>query len=184
MIQNERDIRHEQVLRGVRQMMTAARTAPKAKGIDIIEMALVADAELIQLADKLESMGKESGKESFLRDSDNIRHAEAVMIIGTRQQTMGLNCAYCGSPTCFSKPEAMPCAINSIDLGIARFGMCDSRRFASGYACDVQRRISRPASGMAWRKQIADSYSGQRLVKEPVFRPQDSSFKVMIFQTA
>lgn len=124
MIQNERDIRHEQVLRGVRQMMTAARTAPKAKGIDIIEMALVADADLIQLADKLESMGKESGKESFLRDSDNIRHAEAVMIIGTRQQTMGLNCAYCGSPTCFSKPEDTPCAINSIDLGIAIGSAC------------------------------------------------------------
>lgn len=124
MIQNEREIRHEQVLRGVRQMMTAARTAPKAKGIDIIEMALVTDAELIQLADKLESMGKESGKESFLRDADNLRHAEAAMIIGTRQQTLGMNCAYCGFPTCSSKPADTPCAINSIDLGIAIGSAC------------------------------------------------------------
>jgi uncharacterized ferredoxin-like protein len=124
MIQNEREIRHEQVLQGVRQMMTAARTAPKAKGIDIIEMAIVTDAELVQLADKLESMGKESGKESFLRDSDNLRHAEAVMIIGTRQQTLGMNCAYCGFPTCASKPSDTPCAINSIDLGIAIGSAC------------------------------------------------------------
>ena len=35
MIQNEREIRHEHVLEAVRQMMTAARTAPKGKGIDI-----------------------------------------------------------------------------------------------------------------------------------------------------
>ena len=35
MIQNEREIRHEYVLQAVRQMMTAARTAPKGKGIDI-----------------------------------------------------------------------------------------------------------------------------------------------------
>ena len=41
MIQNEREIRHEYVLQAVRQMMTAARTAPKGKGIDIIEVAMV-----------------------------------------------------------------------------------------------------------------------------------------------
>ena len=39
MIQNEREIRHEYVLQAVRQMMTAARTAPKGKGIDIIAVS-------------------------------------------------------------------------------------------------------------------------------------------------
>ena len=37
MIQNERASRHEHVLDVARQMMTAARTAPKGKGVDIIE---------------------------------------------------------------------------------------------------------------------------------------------------
>ena len=41
MIQNERDCRHEHVLGVARQMMTAARTAPKGKGVDVIETALV-----------------------------------------------------------------------------------------------------------------------------------------------
>lgn len=41
MIYNERDLRHEHVLSVARQMMTAARTAPKGKGIDVIEVALV-----------------------------------------------------------------------------------------------------------------------------------------------
>ena len=41
MIQNERDCRHEHVLDVARQMLTAARTAPKGKGIDVIEAALL-----------------------------------------------------------------------------------------------------------------------------------------------
>jgi uncharacterized ferredoxin-like protein len=41
MILNERDARHEHILQVARQMMTAARTAPKGKGIDIIEVALI-----------------------------------------------------------------------------------------------------------------------------------------------
>ena len=41
MIQNERDCRHEHVLGVARQMMTAARTAPKGKGVDVIEAALL-----------------------------------------------------------------------------------------------------------------------------------------------
>ena len=39
MILNEREARHEQVLRIAQQMMTAARTAPKGKGVDVIEIA-------------------------------------------------------------------------------------------------------------------------------------------------
>ena len=51
MIQNEREIRHEHVLEAVRQMMTAARTAPKGKGIDIIEIAMVTDEDIQRLSD-------------------------------------------------------------------------------------------------------------------------------------
>lgn len=46
MIQNERDCRHEHVLDVARQMMTAARTAPKGKGIDVLEAALVTGEDL------------------------------------------------------------------------------------------------------------------------------------------
>lgn len=43
MIENERNLRHELVVEAARRMMTAARTAPKGKGIDIIEIALVSE---------------------------------------------------------------------------------------------------------------------------------------------
>ena len=49
MILNERDARHEHILQVARQMMTAARTAPKGKGIDIIEVALITDVNRTQV---------------------------------------------------------------------------------------------------------------------------------------
>lgn len=124
MIQNEREIRHEHVLQTVRQMMTAARTAPKGKGIDIIEVAMVTDEDIKRLSEELVIMSGETGLKFFLRDADNILQAEAIMIAGTRQQVQGLNCTHCGFPTCVEKPEAVPCAINSVDLGIAIGSAC------------------------------------------------------------
>lgn len=124
MIQNERGIRHEHVLQAVRQMMTAARTAPKGKGIDIIEIAMVTDGDIRRLSDKLIEMSGETGLKFFLRDADNILQAEAILIIGTRQQVQGLNCAHCGFKTCVEKPAAVPCTINSVDLGIAIGSAC------------------------------------------------------------
>ena len=99
MIQNEREIRHEYVLQAVRQMMTAARTAPKGKGIDIIEVAMVTDEDIKRLSEELVIMSGETGLKFFLRDADNILQAEAIMIAGTRQQVQGLNCAHCGFPS-------------------------------------------------------------------------------------
>ena len=49
MILNERDARHEHILQVARQMMTAARTAPKGKGVDVIEAALVTGEDLKKL---------------------------------------------------------------------------------------------------------------------------------------
>ena len=59
MIQNERDIRHEHVLHVARQMMTAARTAPKGKAIDIIEIALIEGEDLQKLSDQQIALSEE-----------------------------------------------------------------------------------------------------------------------------
>ena len=59
MIINERESRHEQVLNVARQMMTAARTAPKGKGVDIIEVALVTDEDIKKLSEQLISLSEE-----------------------------------------------------------------------------------------------------------------------------
>ena len=175
MIQNEREIRHEYVLQAVRQMMTAARTAPKGKGIDIIEVAMVTDEDIKRLSEELVIMSGETGLKFFLRDADNILQAEAIMIAGTRQQVQGLNCAHCGFPTCVEKPKTVPCAINSVDLGIAVGSACHGVGFAPGYACDVQCRYGCTAFGNVGRLQMCDGDSGKRVLEKPVLRSKNQN---------
>ena len=124
MILNERDARHEHILQVARQMMTAARTAPKGKGIDIIEVALITNEEIKQLSDTMIAMVEEHGMKFFLRDADNILNAECVILLGTREQAQGLNCGHCGFATCAERTEGVPCALNSIDVGIAIGSAC------------------------------------------------------------
>lgn len=124
MIDNERDIRHDQVMAAARQMMIAARTAPKGKGIDVIEIALVEGTDLQVLADKMVAMVEEHGMKFFLRDADNILQAECVLIIGTREQPQGLNCGHCGFATCAGRTTGVPCSLNTIDVGIAVGSAC------------------------------------------------------------
>ena len=124
MILNERDARHEHILQVARQMMTAARTAPKGKGIDIIEVALITNEEIKQLSDTMIAMVEEHGMKFFLRDADNILNAECVILIGTREQAQGLNCGHCGFATCAERTAGVPCALNSIDVGIAIGSAC------------------------------------------------------------
>lgn len=124
MFQNERDARHEHVLYVARQMMSAARTAPKGKGLDIIEIGMVTGDDINRLSGEMLQIAEETGLKFLLRDADNILQAEAVVLIGTRQQIQSLNCGHCGFPTCASKPLPVPCAINTIDIGIAVGSAC------------------------------------------------------------
>lgn len=152
MILNERDIRHEHVLHVAKQMMTAARTAPKGKGIDIIETIIITDGEIEQLSAKMIAMVEEHGMKFFLRDADNILQAECIVLIGTREQTQGLNCGHCGFATCAARSEGVPCALNSIDLGIAIGSAC-----ATAADCRVDTRVmfsaGLAAQRLGWLKE-------------------------------
>ena len=124
MIINERESRHEQVLHVARQMMTAARTAPKGKGIDVVEALLVTDEDIQTLSEKMVAMVEEHGMKFFLRDAENILQAECVVLIGTREQAQGLNCGHCGFSTCEARTAGVPCALNTLDVGIAIGSAC------------------------------------------------------------
>lgn len=124
MILNERDCRHEQIILVAKQMMTAARTAPKGKGIDVIEAALITDEDIHTLSNKMIAMVEEHGMKFFLRDAENILQAECVVLIGTREQPQGLNCGHCGFSTCAQRSTGVPCALNTIDVGIAIGSAC------------------------------------------------------------
>ncbi len=123
MIYNERDCRHNHLLSVVKQMMTAARTAPKGKGVDIIEIISIDGDTIKILSDKMLELAEENGLKFFLRDAENILSAEYVLLIGTRDQPQGLNCRYCGFE-CAERPAGVPCAINATDVGIAIGSAC------------------------------------------------------------
>ena len=124
MILNEREARHEQVLRIAQQMMTAARTAPKGKGVDVIEIAMVTGEDIQRMSNEMIAIHVENGFKFFLRDADNILNAECIILIGTREHAHGLNCGHCGFPTCAERPAGVPCAIVSTDVGIAIGSAC------------------------------------------------------------
>ncbi|MBR5613569.1 MAG: ferredoxin [Bacteroidaceae bacterium] len=124
MIINEREARHEQVMQIARQMMTAARTAPKGKGVDVIEIALVEGDDIRRLSEEMIAIHEENGFKFFLRDADNILNAECILLIGTREHAHGLNCGHCGFSNCAERPSGVPCAIVSVDVGIAIGSAC------------------------------------------------------------
>ena len=124
MIANERDIRHTGAIEGARRMMTAARTAPKGKGLDLVEIALIDGDDKERVAVVMEELAEEKGMKFFLRDAANLRQAECAVIIGTHSAPLGLDCGHCGYPKCAVKPDGVPCAINSVDVGIALGSAC------------------------------------------------------------
>ena len=131
MLLNERTQRHEQVVASARQMLTAARTAPKARGVDIIEAILVEGDDLKLLAERMVEIGNERNRPSFIRDAGNVLQAECIVAIGTRYQSLGLNCGHCGFATCAERENSsdsqlfeVPCSLNSIDVGIAVGSAC------------------------------------------------------------
>lgn len=145
MIYNERDLRANTVKALAEAVMTAARTAPKAKGRDLVEVAMITDEDIKHLSQTMIQMSEESGLKFLLRDAANILQAEAVIIIGIKQENSvcGLNCGYCGYASCEAKPECTPCMMNGVDVGIAIGSACskiadlrlDSRvLFSAGWA--------------------------------------------------
>lgn len=124
MIINERQARHQTVLDVARLMISAARTAPKGKGLDLIEAIIVDGDDLQRLSDAMLQLHELTGRHVFKRDAANILQGEAVILIGVRPQPLGLNCGHCGYLECSKKPQQVPCAFNTVDVGIAIGSAC------------------------------------------------------------
>lgn len=126
MLIDERTTRSERLFQVANAMMTAARTAPKGKGWDIIEISLATGDLIKEISDNMLQYSQQTGLKFITRDAENILGAEAIVLIGTKEQTHGLNCRYCGFDTCAEKSEHedIPCALNTVDVGIAIGSAC------------------------------------------------------------
>ena len=109
------------VLDIARLICVAARTAPKARGIDDLETLVLTDGEKDALADKMEQMGKTAEVPFFIRDAGNMREADAAVLLGMTNKRRGVpNCGLCGYADCKANREANGlCALSITDLGIA-----------------------------------------------------------------
>lgn len=112
-------------------ILLAARTAPKAKGVDDIITALAEKEDIEVLASAMEKLAdkKGAGFVFLKRDAANLRNAGAAVLIGVKTSgAAGLNCGACGFETCtemlnrqkvevdFKGPN---CMLKYVDLGIA-----------------------------------------------------------------
>ena len=121
MLKNEQDFKVEVVEKVAQQICIAARTAPKAKGLDLIEIAIIKGDSIKKISNEMIKIGKENDHPTFLRDGQNILAAQVVVLIGSKKQTIGLRyCGFCGFENCAAAEKAGAlCAYNSGDLGIA-----------------------------------------------------------------
>jgi uncharacterized ferredoxin-like protein len=121
MIKKEEEFRKEVVLWVAQQMCLAARTAPKARGVDLLEIAVASGDTIEKLSKKMKEIGEREQNQTFLRDAENIKSAQAVVLMGTKIKVIGLKyCSFCGWPNCAEAEKAGAiCAYNTGDLGIA-----------------------------------------------------------------
>ena len=80
-----KELEHQAINSVAQLMLAAARTAPKAGGIDDILTALVWGEDKERLAAEMEKIGEEQGnRDMFLGNAENIRASECVVLIGVR----------------------------------------------------------------------------------------------------
>jgi len=114
-----------------KSILLAARTAPKAKGVDDIITALVEKEDIEALASCMEKLAdtKGAGFAFLKRDAANLRNAGAVVLVGVESSGgAGLNCGACGFETCTEMLnqqkvvvdfEGPNCMLKYVDMGIA-----------------------------------------------------------------
>lgn len=128
----DQDVKMQEIMEMVAGLMAmAARTAPKAKGRDYLEIKILQGDALHGLADAMVAYAEKHGsnKRFFARDGESVRRSAAVFLISLKDpEPAGLNCGGCGYARCSELQEReVPgseftgplCAWRHIDLGIA-----------------------------------------------------------------
>ena len=102
----------------------AIRTAPKTRGIDHLETAILTGEDKEKLAAEMRRIGKNLGEAggSIVRDAGNVDACGTVVLVGAKYETRGLNerCCLCGFKGCTACSDAgATCVFTPLDLGIA-----------------------------------------------------------------
>ncbi|MEM1659368.1 MAG: DUF2148 domain-containing protein [Candidatus Jordarchaeales archaeon] len=118
------EVKNQAVMAIIHQMAVSAKTAPKARGADSVRITVVTGEEKRRIAEMMHRAAQATGDKHWSRDAANIEQADALLLLGVkRSDSLGVNCGYCGYPTCEERLKAGPntpfCAFKLVDLGIA-----------------------------------------------------------------
>ena len=122
MVENGKIAQQTACLQVAQSMCAAIRTAPKTQGKDQIECCIVSGADLITLACRMDAIGKDRQMSFMNRDANNVRASDALILVGVRDITHGLDevCGYCGHNNCIEcAASPSKCYFSAIDVGIA-----------------------------------------------------------------
>jgi len=111
-----------QALETVAELMClAARTAPKARGLDNLFITLVRGEEKARVIARMHQIATEHNLAFFERDARACDPVPVVVLVGTKVGPVGVpHCGFCGYANCEECAAAGGlCAYNAGDLGIA-----------------------------------------------------------------
>ncbi len=116
------EIKEDTILEVAKKMVMAARTAPKARGVDNVHTLILTGDDIKILSTQMMLISKRDSVDFFERDAKNLLVSSAVVLLGSPYKSLGLkNCQWCGFKTCVEKDKHPnnPCVYNVHDLGIA-----------------------------------------------------------------
>ncbi len=135
---NSTDAERDAVRTVANLMATAARTAPKARGVDAIDTLIVEGRDLEALAEAMDecASGRPAIVEAaFHRDADSLRKSACAMLLSVtgepKKPENPFDCGACGFSTCQALVKARAnasggedffgpvCVYASLDLGVA-----------------------------------------------------------------
>lgn len=119
---NQRALAQQSVMAVATDMCNAARTAPKANGVDRLHIAVVEGEELHKLAARMIQMHAEGrGGAHFVRDADNVSASQACVLIATEIGPRPMGCESCTIADCANQKgyQGSPCVYGVHDLGLA-----------------------------------------------------------------
>lgn len=122
MIYNSAEMEMKAALDAAAQVCAAARTAPKACGVDRMHTMVLTDNDKNAVADAMDRLADEKGAGFLHRDADNVRAALVLVLIGIEEGVRGLGeiCGYCHHANCAECADANGvCVYDPMDVGIA-----------------------------------------------------------------
>lgn len=107
-------------------MALSAKTAPKTRGQDFLEIKVLEGKDIFDVADELDRLAPLTGKKFFQINAESIRKSDALLLLSLVSPLAGgLDCGDCGFQRCADRKKdgqelKKPlCAWRLLDLGIA-----------------------------------------------------------------